>query len=302
MNRLIESSKGWSFGIVLLWLAAMLPTTSANDVVVVVLDDSGSMKESMRTGQGKMSRIEAARQALRSVVDSLPENTQLGILLLNGAKANDHWVLALGKIDKQAAKGKIERIEAKGGTPLGRAMQKGMNELLQVRAKQRYGNYRLIVVTDGEATDADVLASYFPDMISRGISIDVIGVDMREAHSLSQRAHSYRKASDPESFQRALQEVFAETASSDGGEDFAMIDPLTEELAREALAALGGSNNNEISNLPLPVSDGIPSQQPHFGTPTAPSSGIGSGLCCFGVLMIIILLGGLTAGKRKRRR
>ncbi len=88
-------------------------------------------------------------------------------------------------------------------------MQRGLNELMLARAKQIYGNYRLLVVTDGEASDSGFLQAIMPQLFSRGVTIDVIGVAMKDKHSLASRAHSYRSASDGSGFEQALQEVFA---------------------------------------------------------------------------------------------
>ena len=52
---------------------------------------------------------------------------------------------------------------------------------------------------------------------ARGITIDVIGVEMASRHTLATRVHSYRNANNPESLRQAISEVFAEVASSDGG-------------------------------------------------------------------------------------
>ena len=80
-----------------------------------------------------------------------------------------------------------------------------------------YGTYRLLVVTDGEANDANLVEGYTPDIISRGITIDAIGVEMESRHTLATKVHSYRSADDPESLRQAINEVFAEVSSSDTG-------------------------------------------------------------------------------------
>ncbi len=161
------------------WIAGVLATApslaASDDVVVVVLDDSGSMKGVMGTDRGKMTRINAAKQALRTILGQLPESTQLGIRLLNGASGNQHWLVALGPIDRKSAIAKVDQIRADGGTPLGAAMKTAMDELLQIRKRQASGTYRLLVITDGEANDSRLLETYLPDMLSRGILIDVVG-------------------------------------------------------------------------------------------------------------------------------
>lgn len=298
----------------------------AQDVIVVVLDDSGSMKESMKTDRGKMSRMEAAKQALSLVVDQLPSDTQLGILLLNGGKANDHWILPISKLEPASAKAKIESIRANGGTPLGGAMKSAMNELLQLRSKQVYGRYRLLVVTDGEATDADYLSKHFADMISRGITLDVIGVAMRDDHSLSHRAHSYRRASDAESFKQAVQEVFAEASDQGQEVDFSLLEAFPDEMAREVISALTTNNVPIGTPAPKPV---LPREQPqagdqgqpspeadpaaqpatnpvpdNFGAPPQRKSSFGrilGTICCLGFFFILFFLGSLGANAKRKR-
>ena len=53
---------------------------------------------------------------------------------------------------------------------LGRYIRIGANRLLEQREKQyNYGNYRLLVVTDGEASDADKVRHYTPEILNRQI-------------------------------------------------------------------------------------------------------------------------------------
>ena len=104
-------------------------------------------------------------------------------------------------------------------------MKIAADALLQRRSEQHYGTYRLLVVTDGEANDMDMLETYLPDILSRGITVDVIGVDMARQHSLATQVHSYREADNPQSLTAAIEEVFAESSDdSDAGEsDFELL-------------------------------------------------------------------------------
>ena len=52
-----------------------------------------------------------------------------------------------------------------------------------------------------------------PAVMARGINLDVIGVGMSATHSLAKMAHSYRKANDARSLERAVAEVFAEVSA-----------------------------------------------------------------------------------------
>ena len=233
-------------------MAGLATTTNASEsIVVVLLDDSGSMKTEMRTNSGNEPRMTVAKNALTRVVGQLPEGTKFGLLLMNGARANQGWLIPLTSLDRASALARIDQVRAEGGTPLGQSMKTAMDELLALRSKVPYGDYRLLVVTDGEATDKEVLERYLPDMVSRGVVVDVIGVDMRSEHSLAKRTHSYRKANDAASFEKALTEIFAESASSgsndDGAADFDRIAGLPDEFATESLKALTMAQNGEIA-------------------------------------------------------
>ncbi len=212
--------------------------TATGKVVVIVLDDSGSMNKAMAGNEPKMV---VAKRAINRVIETLPPNTQLGILLMNGASSAKGWLVPLGPLDVVEASRKVEATVADGGTPLGASMKRGLDELLKLREQRPYGDYRLLVVTDGEASDADILQRNLPSIVSRGIVLDVIGVDMKADHSLAKRSHSYRRANDAQSFEKALKEVFAESAADDNLDSqagFDLIAALPDEMASEALQAL----------------------------------------------------------------
>jgi uncharacterized protein YegL len=218
--------------------------------VVIVLDDSGSMNKVMR-GE-KQSRMAVARQALLRVIETLPAGTQLGIMLLNGAVPQEGWVLPLSPLDVRLAKEKVSQTIANGGTPLGASLQRAMDKLIQLRAEQPFGDYRLLVVTDGEATDAELLKAYLPMLVSKGVLLDVIGVDMQADHSLANRSHSYRRANDAASFEKALQEIFAESsvdANTGGdGDGFSLIAGLPEGMAEQVLKTLRETGQELIAD------------------------------------------------------
>ena len=235
----------------------------AGDSVVIVLDDSGSMNERM---SGGVRRIDAAKKAIAVILKQFPVDTKLGLLLLNGDSAKKHWAIPLELLSVQQATKRVESVSADGGTPLGDRMREGADALLQLREKQIYGSYRLLIVTDGEANDAKLLSQYLPDVLSRGLIVDAIGVDMKKDHTLATRVHSYRRADDAQALSQAVHEVFAEksdssTANSDA--DFELLQAIDDETAREALSALAKPNNAAItglssstySNASLPISN-----------------------------------------------
>ncbi|MEO0813944.1 MAG: vWA domain-containing protein, partial [Myxococcota bacterium] len=174
----------------------------SHDSVVVVLDGSGSMDGRMGQGQTKMA---AAKVALKRVLAQLPESTHVGILAF-GSVGPGRWLYPLSAVSSPASlEAAVNRIDAAGGTPLGDCIKKGADALLEDREQQfGYGTYTLLVVTDGEANDPWFVDEYAPDIVSRGIRLDVIGVAMGKDHTLARTAHSYRRANDPKSLERAV--------------------------------------------------------------------------------------------------
>ncbi len=234
-------------GMLTLPAAAREPVYTDN--VVIVLDGSGSMREKMaRTGVTKMA---AAKSALHEVLAQLPETTNVGIVAFSASSAAD-WLVPLGPQNAAQLASAIDGLAARGGTPLGRYMKMGADRLLQQRADQfGYGTYRLLVVTDGEADHPRTVNQYTTEIIARGITVDVIGVNMKKDHTLATRVHSYRRADDPESLRAAIADVFAEVSAADtsdaAGEDaFALLAPLPDDVAVAMVQALATSGNEPI--------------------------------------------------------
>lgn len=238
-------------GVFLAWAAPQ--AAEHHDCVVVVLDASGSMRGTL--AGSKMDKMSAAKSALKEVLASVPASTYIGLLVFSANNLKNDWVYPLGpRIDADLARA-IELPQAGSGTPLGQYIKMGADRLLEERTKQfGYGTYRLLVVTDGEAGDQNLVERYTPDVVSRGITMDVIGVGMSARHTLATKVHSYRAANDPASLKRALADVFAEVASNDGdtaqNAAFDMIAPIPAEVASAAIQALATSGDHPIGQRP----------------------------------------------------
>ena len=243
-----KTAAHYSFFVALL-AAPALQAQTYHDNVVIVLDASGSMRGAL-TGTG-LSKIDGAKAALKEVVQKLPDSTYVGLLVFSAGNLTNDWAFPLGPRDNVQLVRAIDMPEPRQGTPLGRYIKKGADRLLEERAKQfGYGTYRLLVVTDGEAEDAKLVDRYTPEVIARGITMDVIGVGMNRRHTLATKVHSYRAANDPGSLKKALQEVFAEV-SSPGGDNpmedvFTQIAGLPSEVAAAAIQTLAATGNTPI--------------------------------------------------------
>lgn len=264
------------------------------DNVVVLLDASGSMNDVMRGGG--IRKITAAKQAIRTVLQTLPPSTHVGLLVFGGGK---DWAYALGPRNDAALLAAVDGLSARGGTPLGEYMKKGADRLLEARQAQHgYGTYRLLIVTDGEANDARLVERYTPEIVSRGITTDVIGVDMARDHTLATRVHTYRRANDPAALQKAIQDVFAEVGkASDGsaGQDvFGELAGFPTEAALGMISALLASGNHPIGRGADPVAVAVavkprPAGSPPPVSPAPPPRG-GSGRGAMIVMVVVVMI------------
>lgn len=254
--------------------------------VVVVVDDSGSMADRMR--HERVRKIDAAKQSLAVVLDRLPADAEVGVLALNQG-----WILPLQGSGNAQAKQLVNRLRARGGTPLGVRMKEATDELLAKRAANTYGDYRLLVVTDGEASDQGVLDHVLPDIMARGLLVDVIGVDMESEHSLATVVHNYRRADDPDSLKEAIATSLAESDDTDtiGGEsDFELLEGLPMDVAPVVITALTTMNDTPIGG------DNFDHEQFDSGNVGFPPTGSGGGgailgftsIFCMGVVFFLI--------------
>ena len=250
---MMKKGMKYLFFLSLLCLAATSLATEEADVhksnVVIILDASGSMTKNM--SGTRIQKMEAAKTALKEVLKTVPRDTNIGLLVFSGVNVRNDWVYPLGPRDDQKLTISINMIQAGGGTPLGSYIKKGADMLLQQKGRQMgYGAYRLLIVTDGEAQDIDLVERYTPDVLSRGIAIDVIGVEMAQNHTLAKKVNSYRKANDPASLKKAIAEVFAEVSDQGAGNlsqaAFEIIKPLSDDVAEAMLGALAGADNKPI--------------------------------------------------------
>ncbi len=230
--------------VILLSCVGIRPAFAGNvyaDNLVVIIDCSGSM-------QGQ--KLKEAKTALREVLNSIPRSVHIGLLAFGGSQG---WQFNLGPRDDSYLNLAIDKLQADGNTPLGEYMKYGADRLLQQKETQLgYGNYRLLIITDGEASDPKAVEKYTPEIMARGISVDVIGVYMNKAHSLATKVHSYREARDAATLKKAIKEVVAEIEEqkNDTGTDTAFSDlaPLPDEMIVEIIKALTAAPLYPIGN------------------------------------------------------
>src|SRR5215813_1217497 len=178
-----------------------------------IFDGSGSMSESL-TKQCKGdkrfgSRLEGAKWAIEQFLPLVPRDVNLGLWVFDAAGNSER--VPLGPDNREGFLSAVQKTKAGGNTPLTESIEQGVNRLVQQRDQQLgYGEFRLIVVTDGQATGRP-LSQAVNYAREQRIPIYTIGLCIGEKHELRKYSVSYRAADSIEALKRGLEETLAET-------------------------------------------------------------------------------------------
>ncbi|MGH3487186.1 MAG: VWA domain-containing protein, partial [Actinopolymorphaceae bacterium] len=146
--------------------------------LLLVLDSSGSMKEPDQSGTTK---INAAKQALNTVVDKLPAEAVVGLRVYGatvfeksdpGACTDSQLVVPIQPADKPALKSAIAKYKPYGETPIAHSLKQAAKDL------GSEGKRTILLVSDGEETCSPNPCLVARDIHARGIdlTIDVVGL------------------------------------------------------------------------------------------------------------------------------
>ncbi|MGH7451706.1 MAG: vWA domain-containing protein [bacterium] len=180
-----------------------------------IFDGSGSMRDPLSSDCGGDQtfgrKLEGAKWAVAEFLKKVPEDVNLGLYVFdeNHRNRSQSEVVPLGPGNLAVFLQVINEIEAGGGTPLAYAIRSGTEILARQREKQLgYGEFRLVVVTDGLADEIPIAAEY---ATKNAIPIYAIGLCIKEDHPLRQYAVSYRAADNFQDLAKALEATVAET-------------------------------------------------------------------------------------------
>jgi hypothetical protein len=182
-----------------------------------IFDGSGSMSEALTrqcTGDRRFgSRLEGAKWAVEQFLPLMPRDVYLGLWIFDADGSRER--VPLGPDNYGAFLTEVRRTRAGGNTPLTESIAQGVNRLVQQRDHQLgYGEFRLIVVTDGQATGRPLPKAVTYAREQR-IPIYTIGLCIGEKHDLRKYSVSYRAADSIEALKRGLEETLAETSVFD---------------------------------------------------------------------------------------
>jgi Mg-chelatase subunit ChlD len=157
-------------------------------------------------------KVEEAKKAINQFGQSIPAEMGLGLTIFDGAGPSER--IPLGIDNRPQFYKVVNSAEVGDGTPLSSAMQIGYDALrAQAKRQLGYGEYHLVVVTDGEANPG-----YDPGNLVNTITyespviIHTIGFHIGTRHSLNQPGRTiYKDAQSPKDLAEGLDSVLAES-------------------------------------------------------------------------------------------
>lgn len=175
----------------------------------LVLDASGSMGDSNCTnGQ---SKLEVAKAAVVKFIKKIPDNANIGLVIFDGRGTREYT--QLGGKRKDGAIKQVMQAYSGGGTPLKTSIEHAYKSLSSQAVKQLgYGEYHLVVVTDGEASNGEEPNYIVQDLLNHSpVVLHTIGFCIKGGHSLNQAGNTfYKSANNPEQLATGLDSVLAE--------------------------------------------------------------------------------------------
>ncbi|MEJ2156050.1 MAG: VWA domain-containing protein [Desulfobacteraceae bacterium] len=176
---------------------------------LLIFDGSGSMQKNDCAGNS--SKINIAKEAVVAWSKSVPADANLGLYAFH---SNEVTALPLSSGNRVAFMDNVMHIAAGGRTPLSQAMLQSYKALTaQGRRQLGYGEYTIVVVTDGIADSPDQLRKVVSMILEQSpINIYSIGFCIGSQHSLNQPGRTlYKSANNPDELNKGLQEVLAES-------------------------------------------------------------------------------------------
>jgi len=198
---------------------AAVPEETRYAPTMIVLDASGSMLRPDPSG----TMMDAAKNAVRSFVESAPEQSRVGLAAYGTGTSNDEAEKVEGCADvkilhepeplnRAALAGAVDGIQAAGWTPVGVALRQA------ARALPDSGPRSIVLVSDGEDTCAppdpcDVARELESDGVDLAVHAIGFAVDDKARAQLSCLADatggSYTDAADGPALERTLPRVTA---------------------------------------------------------------------------------------------
>ncbi len=194
--------------------------------IYILFDGSGSMDDRCAGEQ----KIEGAKQAIIQYINKVPKDYNLGLLVFGTYyEPGYEEYVHLGPDNHQKIIDALKEVKPDRGTPLANATTYGVEKLVEQYKKQLgYGEYRLVIVTDGMANEPDKFEEALQQASRYSfIAIYSIGLCMEEFNTLKQFSLKYTDAKDYEELGKALDATIGESQDFDPTE-FDLDEPIVE--------------------------------------------------------------------------
>lgn len=185
--------------------------TNDDDVVrknyYIVFDGSGSMA-------GNRYRVAAA--ATVEFVKMLDDNVAIGMNAFDRNGTSER--VSISTNNKSQVINAVNDLNINGGTPLNRAVVMAYNQLRYQALRQRgYGEYHIIIVTDGEANHGEDPRNSVATIVGTSpVQVHTIGFKLDHRHSLNQPGiTNYYPADDYDGIMRGFSSILAESETFD---------------------------------------------------------------------------------------
>lgn len=180
-----------------------------------ILDGSGSMGEEPGRhcgGDQQFSdKMAGARWAIKTFLEKVPDSVNIGLMVFDDHGSRE--VLPLGRDNRESFVQAVESMRTGGGTPLATAIESATDKLVsQYQTQLGYGEFRLVVVTDGIADHISRAAYY---AARHGMPIYTIGLCVKPNHPLRTFSVSYRAADNFSDLAKGLEDTLAELPNYD---------------------------------------------------------------------------------------
>jgi len=149
--------------------------------VMLAVDVSGSMA----ANDVQPTRIEAAIAAARTLIDKLPSNAQVGLVIFN----SQAQVITPLTSDKGSVKDALGTLAPGGGTAIGDAIQVAVAQLATIADPNgpKSQNYaRVILLTDGSSNTGIDTATAAANAAQAKIPVETIGIGARNQTTMVQ--------------------------------------------------------------------------------------------------------------------
>ena len=168
---------------------------------IIIFDGSGSM-----TGH----KIATAKAALKRFIMTIPRDANVGLVAFDRSGCTERASLGTPREKIVAI---VDGITAGGYTPLGGAFTIAYDRLVrQANRQSGYGEYHIVVLTDGRATDGRIMPQKVAAILAESpVVIHTIGFQIGSGHALNQPGRTYYTVADNfEELSRGLVAVLAE--------------------------------------------------------------------------------------------